>query len=71
MVYVVKRRSVVVLGGGDQAGFGREEERYVIECGKWRDMMPPMVKGREYDCWWVRLHVRICATCAREDTVAD
>jgi hypothetical protein len=41
----------------EQDGFGREEERYVVECGKWRGWMPPMVKGKEHDCWWVRLHV--------------
>jgi hypothetical protein len=35
MVYVVKRSSVVVLGGIDKGRFGREEERYVVKCGEW------------------------------------
>jgi hypothetical protein len=59
MVYVVKRSSVVVLGGIDKGRFGREEEGYVVKCGEWRGLCPPMVKGREYDCWWARLHVSV------------
>jgi hypothetical protein len=69
MCFVVVRRSVVVLEGGggghgDKKGFGREEERYVIPCTEWRGMMPPMVEGKEYDCWWVRLHVSV-VLCTR------
>lgn len=70
MCFVVVRRSVVVLEGGgggghgDKKGFGKEEERYVIPCTEWRGMMPPMVEGKEYDCWWVRLHVSV-VLCTR------
>jgi hypothetical protein len=34
MVYVVKRTSVVVLGGADKGKFGKEVEEYVVPCGK-------------------------------------
>lgn len=57
LVYIVKRKTVIPLGGSDTGRFGREEKEYRIECGKWRSMQPPMVKGHEHDCWWTRLHV--------------
>ncbi|CAO2651123.1 Nn.00g094200.m01.CDS01 [Neocucurbitaria sp. VM-36] len=56
LVYVIKRTTVIPLGGSDEGKFGREEEEYRIECGKWRSMQPPTVKGHEHDSWWTRLH---------------
>lgn len=55
LVYMIKRKSSILLEGG---GFGIEEEKYVIECEKWRSLIPPTEDGGGHDSWWMRLHVR-------------
>lgn len=57
LVYVIKRTTMIPLGGSDVSKFGREEEEYRIECDKWRSMQSPTMKGHEHDSWWTRLHV--------------
>ena len=52
LVYVVKRTTAIVLPSGE---VGKEEETYVIECDKWREMMPMPEPG--HDSWWMILHV--------------
>lgn len=58
LVYVVKRTTMVPLGGKDKGKFGRDEDVYTIKVGDWYNMRPPMEEGREHDSWWMRLHVR-------------
>lgn len=55
LVYVIKRKTSIVQAQGE---FGIEEKTYIIECDKWRSLMPPTEQGRGHDSWWMRLHVR-------------
>jgi hypothetical protein len=58
LVYVVKRTTAIVPTDGE---VGKEEDMYVIECGRWRGMMPMTEPG--HDSWWMRLHVSFEEGC--------
>jgi hypothetical protein len=61
LVYVIRRRTSVLLGGKDEGGFGVDEDLYEIECKKWWDVRPERKEGEGHDSWWMRLHVCVLA----------
>lgn len=63
LVYIVKRTTMLPLGGGDEGMYRKDEETYDIPCEQWRALKPP---GENHDSWWVRLYVS-----AVEETLAS
>lgn len=57
LVYVVKRTTVVPLGGTDEGRYARDEDVYEIGVGEWYNLRPPTAQGEGHDSWWMRLHV--------------